>query len=77
MRAVAIHQSSLNLIIFHSYDPIDIQEGGADFIGYKIVILSNPNVQYTVTYNFFPFQIFSFCQDFQSLPKSLFPSKNV
>ena len=44
MRAVAIHQRNLNLIIFHSYDPIDIQEGGAEFIGYKIVILSNPNL---------------------------------
>ena len=42
MRTVAIHQRSLNLIIFHLYDPIDIQEGGAEFIGYKIVILSNP-----------------------------------
>ena len=41
MRAVAIHQRTLNLIIFHSYDPIDIQKGGAEFIGHKIVILSN------------------------------------
>ena len=42
MRAVAIHQRNLNLIIFHSYDPIDIQKGGAEFIGYKI--LSNPSL---------------------------------
>ena len=50
MRAVAIHQRNLNLIIFHSYDPIDIQEGGAEFIGYKIVILSNPKCRHHTEY---------------------------
>ena len=41
MRAVAIHQRNLNLIIFHSYDPLDIQEGSAEFIGYKIAVSSS------------------------------------
>ena len=46
MNKFCSHKSEgLNLIILLSYDPIDIQEGGADFIGYKIVILNNPTVR--------------------------------